>query len=119
MAQRVEIVLLDDTDPDGNTLADETVSFSLDGIIYEIDLHEANSAALRAALGHHITASRRIGTSDDPNSNRAAEPNMSSRHPHNPRVGAKRRPSRRRPGRSVSASTPGPSGSTLTRPPVI
>ena len=46
MAQRVNIVLEDDLD---GTDADETVTFALDGVGYEIDLSSANAATLRDA----------------------------------------------------------------------
>lgn len=47
MAQKVEVLLVDDLD--GGT-ADETVHFSLDGTDYEIDLSVANGDKLRAVL---------------------------------------------------------------------
>jgi hypothetical protein len=56
MAQRVNIVLEDDLD---GTDADETVTFSLDGVGYEIDLSSANSAALRDALAPYVGHARR------------------------------------------------------------
>ena len=46
MAQRVEVVLVDDLD--GGT-ADETVQFALDGVSYEIDLTAANAQSMRTA----------------------------------------------------------------------
>ena len=58
MAQRVNVVLVDDLD--GND-ASETVTFALDGVDYEIDLSESNAAALRDALGRYIQAGRRVG----------------------------------------------------------
>lgn len=62
MAQRVDIVLVDDID--GGT-ADETVSFSLDGSDYLIDLTSKNADGLRNALapyvGHARKASSRAG----------------------------------------------------------
>ncbi|HLN76902.1 MAG TPA: Lsr2 family protein [Nocardioidaceae bacterium] len=58
MAQRVNVVLVDDLD--GND-ASETVTFALDGVDYEIDLSEANAAVLRDALGRYIQAGRRVG----------------------------------------------------------
>lgn len=58
MAQRVNVVLVDDLD--GNDAA-ETVSFALDGVDYEIDLNEANAEALRNALGRYVDAGRRVG----------------------------------------------------------
>ncbi len=56
MAQRVHIVLTDDLDQSD---AAETVTFGLDGSTYEIDLSEANAAALREALARYIAKGRR------------------------------------------------------------
>lgn len=58
MAQKVQVVLVDDID--GGT-ADETVTFSLDGVAYEIDLKTANAAKLREALAPWVGAARRVG----------------------------------------------------------
>jgi len=58
MAQRVNIVL--DDDLDGGP-ADETVTFALDGVTYEIDLSSANAAALRDALAPYVGHGRRAG----------------------------------------------------------
>ena len=58
MAQTVEIVLVDDVD--GGS-AEETVSFSLDGVDYEIDLNKKNAARLRDAFAPWVGASRRSG----------------------------------------------------------
>jgi len=58
MAQRVNIVL--DDDLDGGP-ADETVTFALDGVSYEIDLSSANAAALRDALAPYVGHGRRSG----------------------------------------------------------
>ncbi|NLE72602.1 MAG: Lsr2 family protein [Actinomycetales bacterium] len=58
MAQKVQVVLVDDID--GGT-ADETVSFSLDGVAYEIDLTSANAAKLREALAPWVGHARRVG----------------------------------------------------------
>ena len=52
MAQRVEILLIDDID---ETPADEKVRFALDGNNYEIDLSSENAAKLREALGDRRT----------------------------------------------------------------
>lgn len=57
MAQKIQVVLVDDVD--GGEAA-ETVSFSLDGVGYEVDLSEKNAADLRAALQPWISASRRV-----------------------------------------------------------
>lgn len=40
--------------------ADETVSFGLDGVIYEIDLTTGEAKALRAALESYVAAGRRV-----------------------------------------------------------
>ena len=57
MAQKVSIVLVDDLD---GTEATETVSFGLDGTSYEIDLTDANAAALREALSGYIGHARKV-----------------------------------------------------------
>ena len=59
MARRVHVVLEDDID--GGQAA-ETVSFSLDGRAYEIDLNVANARALRDALAPWVAAARRAGS---------------------------------------------------------
>ena len=57
MAQKVNIVLVDDLD---GTDADETVTFGLDGTTYEIDLTTANAEKLRDALGGYIGHARKV-----------------------------------------------------------
>ena len=56
MAQRVQVLLTDDID---GSEASETISFSLDGVSYDIDLNDENSAALRASLAPYIEGARR------------------------------------------------------------
>ena len=58
MAQRVQVMLVDDID---NTDADETVTFALDGVSYEIDLNTSNAAKLRDALAPWVGHARRSG----------------------------------------------------------
>jgi hypothetical protein len=58
MAQKVQVILVDDID---GGEADETVSFALDGVSYEIDVSEANAEALREALAHWVGHARRVG----------------------------------------------------------
>src|SRR5690606_33061185 len=61
MARRIVHQLVDDLD--GTVLEvgqGETVLFSVDGTAYEIDLTEANAAALREALQPYISAARRV-----------------------------------------------------------
>lgn len=58
MAQRVEVVLIDDLD--GGDAA-ETVTFALDGVSYEIDLSENNAKKLRDDVAHWTGHARRSG----------------------------------------------------------
>lgn len=58
MAQKVQVLLLDDLD---GGEADETVAFSLDGRSYEIDLSNANAKALRDALQPFVEQARKAG----------------------------------------------------------
>lgn len=60
MAQKVNIILVDDID---GTDADETVSFGIDGNQYEIDLTAANADRLRQALAPFVAHARRAATS--------------------------------------------------------
>ena len=57
MAQKVNIVLVDDLD---GTEATETVSFGLDGTNYEIDLNDANASALREAISGYVGHARKV-----------------------------------------------------------
>ncbi|MGW1180228.1 histone-like nucleoid-structuring protein Lsr2 [Streptomyces drozdowiczii] len=54
------VTLVDDLDPTGETPADETVQFALDGIHYEIDLTGENAEALRARLKTYTQGGRVI-----------------------------------------------------------
>jgi nucleoid-associated protein Lsr2 len=58
MAQQVQVLLVDDID--GGKAA-ETVSFSLDGVNYEIDLSAKNAAKLRDAFSQWVGHARRSG----------------------------------------------------------
>jgi hypothetical protein len=58
MATRTVTELLDDMT---GQAADETVSFGLDGVEYEIDMTKKNAAALRKALGPWQDHARRVG----------------------------------------------------------
>jgi hypothetical protein len=58
MAQRVNVVLVDDLD---GSDAVETVSFALDGVDYEIDLNEQHASDLRNALSLYVGHGRRTG----------------------------------------------------------
>jgi hypothetical protein len=58
MAQKVNIVLVDDIDGSG---ADETITFGVDGATYEIDLNSANAGKLRDALASYVGHARKVG----------------------------------------------------------
>jgi Lsr2 len=58
MAQKVQVILVDDVD---GGEAEETVSFALDGVSYEIDVSEDNAQALRDALSPWVGHARRVG----------------------------------------------------------
>jgi hypothetical protein len=58
MAQKVNIILVDDID---GSEATETVTFGLDGTTYEIDLNDQNAAALRDALATYVGHGRKVG----------------------------------------------------------
>ena len=58
MAQRVNVVLVDDID---GTDASETVSFALDGVDYEIDLSDEHAGQLREAVSLYVGHARRTG----------------------------------------------------------
>lgn len=58
MAQKVNIVLVDDID---GTEAAETVCFALDGREYEIDLSAKNAARLREVVAPYLGHARRAG----------------------------------------------------------
>ncbi len=58
MAKRVHVVLEDDLD---GGPAEETVSFSIDGQSYEIDLNSDNASSLRDSVARYIGHARKIG----------------------------------------------------------
>lgn len=58
MAKVTTVEIIDDID---GSKADETVSFALDGVSYEIDLGAGNAAALRDALALYISHGTRVG----------------------------------------------------------
>lgn len=57
MAQKVQIVLVDDLD---GGPAEECVRFALDGTSYEIDLNATNAAGLRDALAEYVAHARKV-----------------------------------------------------------
>ncbi len=58
MAQQVKVILVDDIQ---GGVADETLSFALDGAAYEIDLSKANADKFRDAVGPYVAAARKSG----------------------------------------------------------
>jgi hypothetical protein len=59
MAQKVQVLLVDDID--GGT-ADETVTFSLDGVSYEIDLSGDHARELRDGLAKWVGHARKVSS---------------------------------------------------------
>ncbi|MEO5609751.1 MAG: Lsr2 family protein [Ornithinibacter sp.] len=59
MAKKVHVLLVDDLDK--SSPADETVSFSLDGVSYEIDLTSENAGKLREDLAIWVGHAERTG----------------------------------------------------------
>ncbi|MBO0804933.1 MAG: Lsr2 family protein [Nocardiopsaceae bacterium] len=56
MAQKVQVLLVDDLD---GSQADETVTFGLDGVSYEIDLSTGNAGKLRDELAQYVGHARK------------------------------------------------------------
>jgi hypothetical protein len=75
MAQQVNVKFVDDLD---GTEAAGTVSFGLDGKIYEIDLSDDNAAKLRDLLAVFVGAARKSGGSATTSSRRAQKMTASS-----------------------------------------
>ncbi|MBD8079113.1 Lsr2 dimerization domain-containing protein [Cellulosimicrobium arenosum] len=59
MAQKVQVLLVDDVD---GGAADETVTFALDGISYEVDLSTKNAQALRDAFAPWVGSGRKVSS---------------------------------------------------------
>lgn len=59
MAQKVVVELVDDLD---GGAADQTVTFGLDGLQYEIDLSEDNAARLLDTLAEFVAAARQVSS---------------------------------------------------------
>ena len=58
MARKVHVQLIDDLD---GGKAEETITFSLDGNNYEIDLSKKNATKLRDGLEPYINVARKLG----------------------------------------------------------
>jgi hypothetical protein len=59
MAKRVETIVTLTDDLDGSK-ADRTITFSFDGVGYEIDLSKKNATALQKALAPYLAAARPV-----------------------------------------------------------
>jgi hypothetical protein len=64
MAKQVVVTMVDDYD--GESKADETVQFSIDGVAYEMDLSVLNAAKLRGLLEPWANKARKIGKGSRP-----------------------------------------------------
>ncbi len=60
MAQKHIVQLIDDLD---QSVAEETVTFALDGTNYEIDLSTRNAAKLRDVMANYVANARRASRS--------------------------------------------------------
>jgi hypothetical protein len=65
MAQKVQVVLVDDID---GGEASQTVSLSIDNQAYEIDLSDAHAAELRAAIAPWTSKARKASARRSPRS---------------------------------------------------
>ncbi|MFR9749952.1 histone-like nucleoid-structuring protein Lsr2 [Nocardia sp. 004] len=59
MARKVVVTLIDDFD--GESQAEETVSFALDGVAYEMDLSTDNAGRLRDLFEPWVPHARKLG----------------------------------------------------------
>lgn len=78
MAQKVSIILTDDLD---GTEASESITYSLDGTQYEIDLSEKHAADLRKAFEKYISVSRKVGRASKTTGGRSSSRNSSGVDP--------------------------------------
>jgi hypothetical protein len=59
VAQKVQVILVDDLD---GGAADETVTFALDGVSYEIDLSAKNAQELRDSFASWVGNARKVSS---------------------------------------------------------
>lgn len=86
MAQRTQVILEDDVD---GGEADETVTFSLDGVTYEIDLSQKNAETLRDAFAVWVGHARRVGGRSGSRRSAAKKPAASGSTPADVRIWAR------------------------------
>jgi hypothetical protein len=70
MAQRVQVLLVCDLH-DGEVTGTESISFSVDGRNYEIDVCDAHAAELRDTFAPYVGAARRAGSGTNAGSGRS------------------------------------------------
>jgi hypothetical protein len=87
MAQRTVVQLTDDLDgkpiPDGKG---ETIRFSLDRQVYEIDLAEKNAQALRDAFGRYVSAARRTAGGTRSGAGRSSRTSAAAARDYDPKA---------------------------------
>lgn len=75
MAQKVQVILIDDLDGGEAT---ETVRFGLDQFTYDIDLSDAHAKELREALDVYVSKARKAGNASRAGGRRTSSPTRSS-----------------------------------------
>lgn len=60
MAQKVQIILVDDIEGTEITDGGQTVQFAIDGAFYEIDLNDENAAKMRETFKFYTDHGRRV-----------------------------------------------------------
>lgn len=87
MAQTTRILLTDDID---GTEASETLTFTVDGIAYEIDLSDEHASQMREAVALYVDNARKLrgrsGSSTKKATSRTASGKFSSDKPDNQQV---------------------------------
>lgn len=82
MTTHTTVVLTDDLTGDDENVGN--VEFALDGVTYEIDLGERNSANLRAVLADYVRAARRVPRQQARNGHAAARNGAGQPRPPDP-----------------------------------
>ncbi|MFF2554832.1 Lsr2 family protein [Nocardia sp. NPDC058058] len=72
MARKVIVEMVDDFD--GDSIAEETVLFAVDGVGFEIDLSTANAAKLREVFDQWAPYARKVGRSRSTKGTTSAAP---------------------------------------------
>jgi hypothetical protein len=89
VAQKVQVLLVDDLD---GGAAEQTVTFALDGVSYEIDLNDKHAAELREAFATWIGHARKVTGRAASRCRTAAASPRTSRPSTTPRTDHVRRP---------------------------